>query len=351
MPEILYKRAAKIMRDAIKDLKLTQPYVISECRRLYGVSMSQTTLSKMLDTEKVNFMSAANVSAICRLLKLNLNNVLSFDQDAEDEKDHTPKSITTDFFIQNIADDKTLLASPANSEFFAYVGNKYDIFFLTTRNKSKLIHGVMEFENYNDKKCLVHITVFEAENEKEPKRYSGEMLISLKQMACYCIVGSQEHSELWSIVFHHRYFSNDLLKTRMAVMVNVSSGESKRPVMSRLAICKQGLVKTQEHRDFIAAELRLNNSKIIIPESRFNQLLEDENWREVLTAVKERNIATEPHYVFIGNEIFMIPNIPYSTLTKTVALLQENSIAPRFNKIGAKADEMLYSYFFENDTE
>ena len=161
-----------------------------------------------------------------------------------------------------------IISDPARREFYGYVNTTFDIFFLSTISKERqMITGTMMLSEKNGY-CEVKLTLQSTEENTTSfsKSYTGNMIISPRQQACYCVVASDELGELNSIVFHHKYFHKDSLKVKMATVTTVSAGDEQRPTMHRMVICKQGVINTEKQKRFIYSQLRMNRSQIIISE-------------------------------------------------------------------------------------
>lgn len=341
-----YKRVAKQVSKALEDRGMTQKHLARECEKRFGIEISQSTISKILNSDG-GHMSMVFVSAICQVLELSLPGVLSLQSGdyggSGEDAAFAPVSGAAPGMRE------TLIHDPADSAFFGYIDRAYDIFFWSTHSRENhLIGGTMELSNENGKHCRVHIRL---DTGKLPaKEYTGRMAISLQQQACYCTVESQWLGERCSFVFSHRFFSQGALRSRMASVSTVSVGDIRRPTVHRMAICEQGAIDTEQKKAFVAAQLLLNNSTIIIPDDKIETLRQDEDLREVLDALEQPG-RSKSYHVYEEIEIRMLQGQSFHALANAVAKLRLHSVAQHYNKIGGKVDDFLYQYLFRNPVQ
>ena len=338
-----YQKVASAISDAIKEKGYTQLALAKECGRRYGIPVSQSTISKIVCSESGHNISMVYISVICQVLGLDLTAVLSVDDPKMQENTAVPAGL----IFRDAKDNAgviTLIADPTHDAFLGYVDKEYDIFFLPTASgENEMLSGTMTLSNEEDKYCKVHIVI--NNNKQPPKEYFGQMLISDRMRACYCIVKSDRLGEICSFVFNHKYFTQASLTIRLATVTTVSAGGAQRPTMHRMIICKRGLVSDEEKKAFIAAQLRLNGSSIMISERKFNELCEDNLLHDLLQALKARNPSTEPYYIIEEGDVTKLRRGDRMARINLLAKLRDNSMSKRYNKIGESADDILYEYF------
>ena len=337
-----YRRVAKQISRALEDKGMTQKHLARECEKRFGIEISQSTISKILNSDG-GHMSMVFVSAICQILELSLTGLLSFQGGGPGESGDD----TVFAPISNAEPGvrETLIRDPTDSVFSGYIDRTYDIFYWSTNSsENKLICGTMTLSNEENKFCRVHISL---DTGKHPiKEYAGSMVISLLQQACYCTVESRRLGERCCFVFYHRFFSQGVLRVRLASVSTISVGDARRPIAHRMAICEKGAVDTEQKKAFVAAQLLMNSSQIIIPEERIEQLRQDETLCKLLDTL-ERPDRSKTFRIYDESEIRKLPNQDFRPMADAIAKLRGNSIAQRYNKIGGKADDFLYKYLFK----
>ena len=334
-----YRRVAEQISKALEDRGITQKHLAKECKSRFGIEISQSTISKILHSEG-GHMSAVFVCAICQVLQISLPGV-------PDIGDGGGESVGAAFLPVGGEGEpgvrETLIRDPRDDAFFGYIDRVYDIFYWSTNsNEYRLIRGAMSLTNEDNKRCGVHICL---DTGKLPvKEYRGHMVISLQQQACYCAVESRRLGERCNFVFYHRFFSQGAMQARLASVCTVSVGDARRPTAHRMAICEQGAVDTKEKEAFVAAQLLMNNSQIIITEEKYRHLLEEEAQDGPLTKLGRQ---PTPYFVFDESEIRKMPGYGFNQLADAITKLRTSSTAHHYNKIGGKADELLYKHLFK----
>jgi len=333
-----YQRVAGEVRKAIAEQSYPQTLIAKECRERFGFDISQSTISKIV--HGTGQVSMAYISAVCQILELDLNAVLSLNGDAP----KTPARADFDGWLE--ADDIAgLIVNPKHRAFHGYIDREYDIYYLSTVSTSKtLITGTMTLSNEGDRYCKIH---FQLNNNKYPlKEYFGRMTISVPLRACYCTVTSERLSEQCFFIFHHYFFSQGSLKARLAAVATVSAGGARRPTMQRMMICEKGTIDDDQKMEFITAQLRLNGSQIMVSEQDFKKLCQDAAHPELMQSLEARKHSLEPYYIFEESDIMKLPGYDKMTLVKVLARIREQSVSRRYNKVGFDADELLYQYLF-----
>ncbi len=174
------------------------------------------------------------------------------------------------------------------------------------------------------------------------------MIISLQQSACYCIVSSPALSEVSSLFFYHRFFSDSNLQVRMAVASTICAGDSRRPTIHRMLICEPGTISNAARVEFAAAQLLLNDAQIRISEKRFNELAEtNEQLAGLFGSIKGKIRSAENVFTIEESDILTIPGYGYAQLVEAITKLRLNTDVQRYNKVGSKCDNMLYRYLFK----
>ncbi|MCL1792478.1 MAG: hypothetical protein FWG34_01270 [Oscillospiraceae bacterium] len=248
-----------------------------------------------------------------------------------------------------------LVTNPKNKAFWGYLNKKFDFFFLgTVSKKRELIKGTMELSEKGDD-CQVEIII---KNTKEndtafEKKYTGKMIISKTQNACYCTVMNAQLAEICNIVFYHHEYSSDKngLQARLGVATTVSAGDAKRPTCHRVLICKKGKIDTDEKKKFINSQLRMNRSEVMISEENFDKIANEEGFADIMKIIKTKAYPAKPYYIIQDSDILGIENydsgISRHKCIETLSLLKNESVAHRNNKIGKTADRIIYDYLFQ----
>jgi len=306
-----------------------------------GIDIGASTISKILNFDPNKHpdykVPLIYIAGICRVLDLDLSDIPIGDD----------RSGTGNWIPQNLGNSSGgLISNPDDMAFRGYINNTFDVFFLSTVSQDRqMMTGTMTLLK-KDKRCEVKLFV----NSSPIKEYTGEMRISTHQNACYGVVEGVGFSAVRSFVFAWRELRGDDFKVRIAVATTIAAGNEPYPTMHRLVICKQGVIKNDKQRQFIHSQLRMNRFQIIISEENFEQLRTHEEIGHVIEALGSTKQHLKPYYALEEDEILNIrskfSNITKSECDEALALLRINSVAHRHNKIGAKADNILYHYLF-----
>ncbi len=354
-----YESVSNAINRAMKQQKITQEALVRRCERL-GINIVQSTVSKIINyaIAKKGHLSLVYIAAICQVLKINMNEALPIK--GKDYSVLFSKEKKYDDVIQN----ETLIENPDHSAFYGYVDESFDIFFFPTiSSESEILHGTLSLTREDDEYCGAEVTLY-IPNDHAEKNYSGRMLISLQQQACYINLVSKRLGELCSVYFFHRFFSETSLKARLAVAVTISAGDDRRPTMHRVLICNRkhgkikindkGIIEDEKQRHFIESQLLLNDSELRIAVEEWNALGEDSRFKELITEIKNKKLARPPegklYYTFEETDILKLPNYDFEKIAELIALMRINAGYARYNKIGAKSEEMLFKRLFSNDT-
>jgi DNA-binding Xre family transcriptional regulator len=331
-----------IISNKMKLLGLTQIALINQCAEL-GVNISAGTLSNYLKPNHAKDMKLSFIVAICKALELDLTEVLSIKNETEKPDE---KKIWT---LTGLDHSDWIFSDPKHDAFRGYIGRTFDIFFLSTVSKErKLIQGTMRLTD-KDNYCAVKIVLpIDAHLTKE---YVGSMIVSTKQHACYCIVGSKELGEMCSIVFFYKNFNADeSFAVRLATVNTVSAGDDQSATIHRMVICKQGTINSEEKKQFVLSQLRMNRAQIIVSASVFNALKQEDGMQEVFSLIASRLGEAHSYYSIDEDDILNLrkrnSNIEFSKWMNALTQIRIESVAHRYNKIGKKADKILYDYLF-----
>ena len=339
-------------RVAALDIKIA-PNTISKIRKFEDkLNAEMENLAKKSKYYKKIYADyspkAAHVAAIFQVL--GIDEIPGINADFNLTRSEAPEPVNADC-IKNAPD---FITDPKNKAFCGYVDKIFDFFFLgTVSKKRELIQGAMSLSgNGND--CEVEIAIKNTKDNISPfdKKYVGKMVISKIQHACYCTLVNADLAEICSIVFYHHRYSSDQngLRARLGLATTVSAGEEKRPTSHRVLICEKGIIETDEKREFVKSQLRMNKSEIVISEENFEKIAKKENYADIMGIIKKRAFPVKPYYVISDSDVLSVenydPSIDRFKCIATLSLLKNESIAHRNNKIGKTADRIVYDYLF-----
>lgn len=317
-----------------------------------------STLSKIIN--KKTKLSLEHLFRICRALKIEPSKMLEVKN--ENKQDF---GVETGLFHSNkFKNQDTLIRDPKNTAFNGYLGQEFYVYFYSTiSSEVSLICGKLKFDA--SKEATYCKATFELNTGKKDKngqeickKYEGELLISLSMSCCYCILMNSLIGEFCFLNFRHMFLFNQTLVCRVAAALTTSSGESKLPTIHRALLSYRQLYFTDDNDsdlDYIQAQLRLNNSNIIISkecfEEKVNKIIErpsiSDNVKQIIKNVISDQFVSE-YYVIdeakIRGEIYSD-----AEKIKAINILRDLSVSSKYNKISPKSDEFFFKYLSDSE--
>jgi len=340
---IIDKLNANIIEEVLRQLhasRLTQ----KELANLTGINAS--TLSKLL-LGKTRF-SIEQLTKIALVLGKDISEFLSF-------RNIGIENASNIYSTTNIQESDNFVFDTNRPAFNGYLGNTYYVYFHSTMSsESKLIYGELTFNSTGKDRCRVDLVLYtgktDVSGKKITKNYIGDMIISIPQSSCYCILTNQRIGEMCFFIFHHMFLFNQEMICRMAVALTTSSGENKRPTIHRLVITKQKFDLDANPHDlsFLQGQLKLNSQKIIISKKTFetikSQLSPDSDADLIFYLTEIEKLFLHEEFYIIDENKILLSDIDVITKVRGISLLREKSIAENFNKISTTTDEFLFEY-------
>lgn len=330
----------KRLLEAIELLGYNQRKVLLMCDEK-GYKISQSALSKILSGSNIQTMQVAQ---ICDVLELNISEVLSFDMGTKVhlKKDMHKKS-------------NQIITDARDNAFRGYKG-KYNIYFYTTKNEDYIHRGTFELgEDPVSHQCNVDFRFKTGEKDENgndiEKRYIGEAYYSVPMQTVYCTMMSEEIGEISYLLFHYDFLTYQQLESRLASAITASSGIKRLPTMHKFLLTRKEL--SSSDLDYLCGQLKLNTSEILISENAYRGFLQDEKLPQSFfkyfglengnTEGFTSSIAKVNYYSF--NESLISDSfLPALDKMKIICLLRKYSVAPQYNKISGKAEEIIYKY-------
>jgi hypothetical protein len=172
------------------------------------------------------------------------------------------------------------------------------------------------------------------------KEYNGRLIISKPQTSCYCILSNPRIGEVCMLSFYHRYFFTSELHFRLANVLTTSAGDNRRPTIHRMLLSRTSL--SEDVKNMVKAGLLLNNSEIIIREDSLDEIKKE--LPPALIKLLDRGDIQKTQFYCIPEAKIDSINIPREAKAKAILNLRSISIAERNNRIGHKADDVMYDY-------
>ena len=153
--------------------------------------------------------------------------------------------------------------------------------------------------------------------------------------------------EKYVILFFRIPILYEQLECRLGAVLTSSAGENRLPTMQRILISRKEL--TDEILYFLESQLLLNASEILLSQNAFNAMLKDkefpEDFKEYFCDSEKGNVFSNvlsvPYY-YLYESMIRDSFMSQEDILKSICLLRKYSTAPRYNKVGGKADEIVY---------
>ena len=325
---------------AIEQLHFTQQQIILKCSE-QGYSISQSALSKMLSGGNIQTLQ---VVQICKVLALDISEVLSLNPDAEVRVKKQ----------QQIRSEQ-IITDAQNTAFRGYKGT-YAAYFYTTKNENFIHDGIFKIqEDPVTRQCMVNFRFKTGEKDEKgkdiEKHYTGPVYYSVSMQTIYCEVYSEEIGEKCYLLFHYDLLAYQKLECRLATVITVSSGVKRLPTMHKLLLSRTQL--TSDDLEYLCGQLKLNNSEILMSENAYREFLRDPRLpekffeyfgeRESQASGFLSSVAKIP-YISFNESLISDSFLPVFDKIRIICLLRKYSSAPRYNKISGKAEEIVYNY-------
>jgi hypothetical protein len=346
--DYFYSEVAGRLRNIIMEKNIKQEDITKKCKD-FGLVISQSTISKILKykeyldkNRRPPSISLSHVVGICKVLEIETSAVLAIEK-----KDFNLDAVLKNsdkFKADSSKQIESFIFNPEEDAFKGYLGEYYCYFHPTISTENTLLRGKISFApDASKKECEAKLTLFTNDRDHNgeiiKKYYHGRLIISLPQSSCYCVLSSAELGEINMFTFHHRYFHGSQMYCRLAATVTTSAGDTRRPTMHRMFICRENVMdKLGEDFEILISQLLLHNSEMLIRKDNLPSGLP----KEIEKLIREETPVTE-YYSFRESKLYDV-NIDDFERLKAIFRLRQASASPKYNKIGSKSDEITYHF-------
>lgn len=349
-----YSKITRRLKKVIERQGLSQKEIVDRCASL-GVKMTQGALSKLLNYETLydiqskqrnTNLSLAHIVCICKVLSLDLSAILDLDLENMELDVLLDSSVREESSRKAVR--QSLVSNPDEYEFTGYMGKYKTYFYPTISGENKILTGELRLEkNDGNDYCSARLELDTNQKDREGnsiiKRYYGRFLISPHQRAGYCILRNDKLGEINMLVLSHQQFNNQELMCKLAACITTSAGGNQRPTLHRVLISRHAL--SNRELETIKPQLLLNTDEIQIEASAY-EAIQDQLPQAVRELVSK---MIKPRSFYCINESMIVNTVDdQREKTEAICLLREHSTAPRYNKVGTKADELVYKYLYQS---
>ena len=324
-----YQTIAGKLDSIMKQKGISQADLKKKCAE-NNYFISQGTLSRIL--QGTTSISLPNLLQICKALNEDITAVLS---------DDAPR------YRREITDTvSSLIYRGDNRAFHGYFGTYHCYFYSTISSEDVILHGLLNLEkSQTGSRCLANLILETGKNDQRgnpiQKKYHGEMVISMSMNTAYCTLTSEEIGEICYFLFHYDQINYEDLVCRLALVATASAGGNRLPTVPRMLISRKKIHNIAEH--YLAGQLLLNHSDILLSEENMAQLLTDPELPDYYRNNLEKLIQGKSCYMRISELAIRANHLVSSEdKIKCICLLRKYSSGAKYSKVGSKADEFTY---------
>lgn len=348
----LYKVIGLRITDAMKQKGITTAALIELCEAL-GYSIKQSTISKI--RQGLASMSVMNLVYICKALNLDLNYILSLDDNVK-----TTDEAGNETAITNIG--KNAYESNRQSEVFIsdcddwkiapYLGTYYG-YYCSAAIPRDNIEEVMIVIRNPENGCqmteveMTYETPFlgAGEQGRLKRRYVGALTLSEKAATVYCSLSCNETGKQFHFAFLHnrKVYERGKLETIVCAVLTTNRGDNYAPTIQRMILTRKklGLDKVK----LIRSQLKMNDQMILISKVDLKDAVNDPRCSSL---IKQRlcdggnvdewvnQLQYTPYYE-IGESYFDTKFNNEHDRSSVINVLREHSRDVYYNKVSEKA--------------
>lgn len=310
----------------------------------HGLEINQGTICKYVNGSEGNYYSIPFLLKCCEIFDVSLEELIT--QDLQEVAMGKGNKISTNNLKNNLDLVQAGLITDINHQAFnGYVGTYYCYLYPTISSEKNILKGIMKIcDDSADYTVSMKLNV---PSKQDPtassfcKDYEGLLIASNRLQSCYCILKSNELSEICFLVFRHIYLNNTSLDCRMAEVLTVSAGESHYPTVHRMFFSRQQL--KEEDLRLILPMLNMNCSDIILSEEDMESLEREELIPPEILDQLKKQITPKKVYVFKENLIRSIAELAddKKKIPVYISAIRDKSLKNRYNKVSKKLDDTV----------
>lgn len=328
------KRVVERLIKAMEAKGMSQADVLKECAK-NQYYISQSTLSKVLQGSVT--LSLVNAVQLCKALHVNLAGTLSLEEDVIFDN----PAITNDTPHRLIYRPST-----ENSVFRAYLGEYHCYFFSTISSEEKILHGKLTFEKSpSGDSCVARMCLKTGKTDRKgeaiEKKYVGHLVISTSMNTAYCTLTSKDIGEICYFIFHYNQINYEDLVCKLALAITASAGSNRLPTAHRMLISREDVGDVLDK--YLSGHLKLNGVEILIDPQNLDNLNNDPELPSFFKDNLERYfLKPDCQYLRVQELSIRASMASADDKMKCISLLRKYSSAPKYTKIGSKADEYVH---------
>lgn len=171
----------------------------------------------------------------------------------------------------------SFITNPSQGAYDGYLGEYRTVFHSTEPNEAdKFLYGKIWFnKNENKHICEVIFKLDTGEKDQNQKavikEYHGQFIVSARMNVGYCILLNERMGEICSLEFRHRSFLIKQAQCRLGMVLTVSAGELKRPVVHRILLCRNEITPVLLSK--VSPFLKMEIGEIMVSRKALTELI------------------------------------------------------------------------------
>ena len=246
------------LQNELKSRRISQTQLLKKSEEI-GYHLTQPELSKLLAGKTP--ITLYQITALAQALSVPIEQLVSGEKRSERLLNSGGKAFVTD---------------PKDEAYKGYLGTYFTILHSTSPFEERWLSGklTLSASQEADGYCKARFELDTGERDKKGhsviKLYEGEVLISPRLGAAYCILVNEAIGELSMIEFRHRSFFVKEVACRMGLALTTSAGENKLPVTQKIFIARKQI--TKELAQAILPFLKFTEDEILITKEQIEEL-------------------------------------------------------------------------------
>lgn len=168
--------------------------------------------------------------------------------------------------------------------------------------------------------------------------------------AAYCTLFNKEIGEICYFVFRYTQINYEKLMCRLAIVITVSAGDNRLPTAHRMLLCRKELGSILDN--YLSGQLHLNGSDILLEPENVKLMKDDPNMPQWFRDNFSQFISETTLQYYRAQELIVrASHAPRKDKDAFICLLRKYSAAPKYTKIGIKADEFVYELLKNYESE
>ncbi|MCI9436807.1 MAG: helix-turn-helix transcriptional regulator [Lachnospiraceae bacterium] len=278
-PEDISKDIVQRVRTILDERSMSQTELAARCAKA-GYSVTQPDISK--------FMSLKTKPTLYFLLAISKVFNVSLDYLAGNGRRQAWLPM----------DDGSFAIDPEKDDAFQNITGEYWAYYESTDPyEDKILEGEISFSScHGICETVFRLHTGEMKGGSEViKQYYGQLVISGKMRAMYCILHNPEISELSFVIFRFRNFTVKKMLCRMGLAVTVSAGEQRQPVAHKFFISRDRL--SDERQEKLFPFLRFSEDDFVIGGDELDEIIgECPQYADIFSELK-RTAEREQYFV------------------------------------------------------